>query len=81
MHVLAGAPPAFALPFEKGPEIAALLISKGAKSTRNDDGVTPLALVKKILAVIENNESWTTPRFYESLVQNHKKFIGIVARL
>ncbi len=81
LHVLGGAPPALALPFEKGPEIAALLISKGAKSTKNEDGLTPLALAKEFLAMIENNESWTSLPFYESLVQNHKKFIEIMAKL
>lgn len=81
LHVLAGAPIALSYPYEKGPEIARLLISRGAKSLKNDEGLTPLALAREMLRLIENSDTWAAMPFYESLVQSYKSLIEITAKL
>jgi hypothetical protein len=81
LHELAGDPVALPLPYEKGPRIAELLISRGARSTKNDQGLTPLALAKEMLRIIEDNESYTSLPFYKSLVQSYRDFTEIAAKL
>ncbi len=81
LHVLAGAPTALPYPYEKGPEIAKLLISKGAKNLKNDEGFTALALARKILRIIEGNDTWTSLPFYDVLIRSYKSLIEILAKL
>ncbi len=62
LHVL-GAPVAVPLPYKNAPEIAKLLISKGAKMTKvHLTGETPLALVKSMLNIIQSARSFVLER-------------------
>ena len=83
LHLL-GAPVAVPLPYKNAPEIAKLLISKGAKMTKvhlTDE--TPLAFVKSMLNIIQSPEAsyWRDLPFYNELVNSLKGLIDIYIRL
>jgi hypothetical protein len=82
LHVL-GAPVAVPLPYKNAPEIAKLLISKGAKMTKiHLSGETPLASTKAMLRIIEDNSSpWKDYPFYNELVASLKSLIDIYSKL
>lgn len=87
LHIL-GLPVAVAFPYKNGPEIARLLISKGAKMTKNADeeggpnGSTPLALVKSSLNIIQSGEAsfWKDLPFYNELSGSLKSLAEIYSK-
>jgi len=79
LHLL-GAPVAVPLPYKDAPEIARLLISKGAKMTKvHLTGETPLAFMKSQLNIIQSPEAsyWGDVPFYNELVNSLKSLIEI----
>jgi len=82
LHIL-GMPIGFHYPYKNSPEIAKLLISKGAKMTKIPlTGETPLAGVKETLRVIEDSASpWKDYSFYNELVNSLKNLIDIYSKL
>jgi hypothetical protein len=82
LHLL-GLPYPVSYPYKNSPEIAKLLISKGAKMTKcseNDD--TPLTLAKSSLNTITSNElSWKDYPCYNELVNSIKSLIDIYSKL
>jgi len=79
LHLL-GAPVAVPLPYKDAPEIARLLISKGAKMTKvHLTGETPLAFMKSQLNIIQSPEAsyWRDVPFYNELVNSLKSLIEI----
>lgn len=87
LHVLAVAV-AVPFPYKDGPEIAKLLISRGAKMARNSGeeggtGDTPLACVKSNLNIIQSNEAayWRDLPFYNELLSSLKSLAEIYGKL
>ena len=82
LHLL-GSPEPVSFPFKDSPEIAKLLISKGAKMTKiHKTGETPLASTKEILRIIEDSASpWRDYPFYNELVNSLKSLIDIYSKL
>jgi hypothetical protein len=83
LHML-GIPESFSYPYKNAPEIAKLLISKGAKMTKISlTGETPLALTKSNLNSIQSNElsHWRDLPFYNELVNSLKSLIEIYSKL
>ena len=85
LHVL-GAPVAVPLPYKNAPEIAKLLISKGAKMTKvHLTGETPLMLVKSNLTIIRSGEAsalyWRDLPFYNELVSSMESLIEIYSKM
>jgi hypothetical protein len=72
----------FSYPFKDSPEIAKLLISKGAKMTKiHKTGETPLASTKETLRVIEDSTfHWQDYPFYNELVNSLKSLIDIYSK-
>lgn len=87
LHIL-GNPVAVAFPYKNGSEIARLLISKGAKITRNAgeegglNGATPLANVKENLIIIQSGEAsyWKDLPFYNELLTSMKSLAEIYSK-
>jgi hypothetical protein len=81
---------AVAVPYQykNAPEIAKLLISKGARVLKNTDGEggpngeTPLALTKSQLNIIQSAEAsyWRDIPFYNELVSSFKSLIQIYSK-
>ena len=73
------------LPYKNAPEIAKLLISKGARMVKNSDGEggsngeTPLTLTKSQLNIIQSPEAsyWRDLPFYNEVVSSLKSLIEI----
>jgi ankyrin repeat protein len=82
LHTLAYPSP-FPYPYRSAPEIAKLLISKGAKMTKTSlTGETPLASVKEMLRIIEDSASpWRDYPFYNELVNSLKSLIDFYNKL
>jgi hypothetical protein len=79
LHLL-GAPVAVPLPYKDAPEIAKLLISKGAKMTEvHLTGETPLVFVRSMLNTIQSPEAsyWRDVPFYNELVSSFESLIEI----
>lgn len=87
LHVL-GIAVAVPFQYKDGPEIARLLISKGAKIVKNTDGeggpngATPLTLTKSHLSMIQSPEAsdWRDLPFYNELVNSLKSLIEIYSK-
>jgi hypothetical protein len=82
LHLL-GVPVAVPLPYKNAPEIAKLLISKGAKMTKvHLTGETPLVFVKSMLNIIQSPEAsyWRDVPFYNELVSSFKSLIEIYSK-
>ncbi len=82
LHLL-GEPVAVPLPYKNSPEIAKLLISKGAKMNKvHLTGETPLAFVKSMLNIIQSPEAsyWRDLPFYNELVISFKSLIEIYSK-
>jgi hypothetical protein len=82
LHLL-GSPAAIPYPYENSPGIAKLLISKGAKMIKNDNGETPLTWAKSNLNMIQSSEfsSYRDLPFYNDLVNSIKILIDIYSKL
>lgn len=88
LHVL-GLPVAVPYQYKNAPEIAKLLISKGARVLKNADGeggpngVTPLTLTKSSLNIIQSEVAsyWRNETFYNELVNSLKSLIEIYSKL
>jgi hypothetical protein len=88
LHVL-GLPVAIPYPYKNAPEIAKLLISKGARMHNNADGEggpngdTPLTLTKSSLNIIQSGEgsNWRDYPFFNELVNSLKALIDIYSKL
>lgn len=83
LHILA-APADFipASPYKNGPEIAVLLISKGAKMTSNEFIGTPLEVARENLKKIEGPGSdYRMEKYYNELVNSLKSLIDIYSKL
>jgi hypothetical protein len=88
LHVLA-LPVAVPYPYKNAPEIAKLLISKGAKLSKNvndeggANGETPLTLTKSMLNTVQSAEAsyWRDLPFYNELVNSLKSLIEIYSKL
>lgn len=82
LHLLGIAVPV-SLPFKDSPEIAKLLISKGARMTEIDmTGATPLTSTREELQIIEDSSShWQDYPFYNELVNSLKSLIDIYSKL
>ncbi|NSW94414.1 MAG: ankyrin repeat domain-containing protein, partial [Bacteroidales bacterium] len=87
LHVLAFPLPV-PCPYRDGPEIAKLLISRGAKMTRNSGeeggaGDTPLSCLKSNLNIIQSNEAayWRDLPFYNELLSSFKSLAEIYGKL
>jgi ankyrin repeat protein len=82
LHVL-GEPVAVPFPYKDAPEIATLLISKGAKMTKvHLTGETPMAIVKSRLNIIQSPEAsyWRDVPFYNELVSSFKALSEIYSK-
>ncbi len=82
LHAL-GEPVAVPLPYKDAPDIAKLLISKGAKMTKvHLTGETPMAIVKSRLNIIQSPEAsyWRDVPFYNELVSSFKALIEIYSK-
>jgi hypothetical protein len=82
LHLL-GSPAAVPYPYKNSPEIAKLLISKGAKMIKNDNGETPLTWAKSNLNIIQSSEfsSYKDLPFYNELSNSIKSLIEIYSKL
>jgi hypothetical protein len=81
LHLL-GNPDPFSYPYKNGPEIAKLLISKGARATKNDHGQTPLTDVKESLRIVGDPASpWKAYPFYNEMIISFKSLIDIYSKL
>lgn len=88
LHILA-LPVAVPFPYKNAPEIAKLLISKGAKVLKNLDneggpnGETPLMFAKSRLNMIQSTEasSWSDLPFYNEVVSSLKSLIEIYSKM
>lgn len=88
LHEL-GLPVAIAYPYRNAPEIAKLLISKGAGIHKNTDsdggqnGDTPLTFTKSNLNLIqsETGSHWRDLPFYNELLNSLKSLIDIYSKL
>jgi len=88
LHEL-GLPVAIPYPYKDAPEIAKLLISKGARNHKNTDdeggpnGDTPITLTKSSLNIIQSAEGsfWRDYPFYNELVNSLKTLIDIYSKL
>jgi hypothetical protein len=82
LHLLA-TPAPIPYPYKNSPEIAKLLISKGAKMIKNNDGETPLTWAKRNLSMIQSSENswWKDNPFYNELVDSVKSLIDIYSKL
>jgi hypothetical protein len=88
LHLL-GLPVAVPFPYKDAPEIAKLLISKGAKVSKNVDGEggpngeTPLTFTKSMLNLIQSAEAsyWRDLPFYNELVNSLKSLIEIYSKM
>jgi hypothetical protein len=88
LHVL-GLPVAIPYPYKNGPEIAKLMITKGARMYKNSDGEggpngdTPLTLAKTNLNLLQSGEgsNWKDYPFYNELVNSLKALIDIYGKL
>ena len=87
LHVL-GLAVAVPYQYKNAPEIAKLLISKGARVFKNADGeggpngATPLTLTKSQLDIIQSPEAsyWKDLPFYNELVSSFKSLIEIYSK-
>ena len=87
LHVL-GLAVAVPYQYKNAPEIAKLLISKGARVLKNADGeggpngATPLTLSKSQLSIIQSPEAsyWRDLPFYNELVNSLKSLIEIYSK-
>ena len=88
LHVL-GQPVAVPYPYKNAPEIANLLISKGARVQKNTDsdggqnGATPLSLTKSMLNMIQSDAAsdWRDLPFYNEVVSSLKSLIEIYSKM
>jgi len=81
LHIL-GYPSPFSWPFRIAPEIAKLLISKGAKMIPEDHDKTPLVSTKETLRTIEYSSSpWKDYPFYNELINSLKSLIDIYSKM
>ena len=77
------------LPYRNAPEIAKLLISKGARVSKNTvgeggpNGETPLTLTKSQLNIIQSAEAsyWRDLPFYNEVVSSLKSLIEIYSKM
>lgn len=80
---------ALPLPYRNAPEIARLLISKGARISKNDDGEggpngkTPMTLTKSQLDIVQSSEAsyWRDLPFYNEVVSSLKSLIEIYSKM
>ncbi len=88
LHVL-GQPVAVPFLYKNAPEIAKLLISKGARVQKNTDsdggsnGATPLILTKSMLNMIQSDTAsgWKDLPFYNEVVSSLKSLIEIYSKM
>ncbi|HBE39691.1 MAG TPA: hypothetical protein DDW27_00500 [Bacteroidales bacterium] len=88
LHVM-GLAVAVPYQYKNAPEIAKLLISKGARALKSADGEggpngeTPLTLTKSQLNIIQSPEAsyWRDLPFYNELVNSLKSLIDIYSKL
>ncbi len=81
LHMLT-IPAPFPYPYKDAPEIARLLISKGAKMISSVDSPTPLQTAKEMLITLEDSASpWRDYPFYDELVNSIKSLIDIYGKL
>jgi hypothetical protein len=79
-------PIALGYPYKNGPEIARLLISKGAKmtkvSTEDGAGQTPLMLARSNLEIIQAADSpWRDYTWYNELFNSIKSLVDIYSKM
>jgi len=71
-------PAPFHYHFKDAPEIAKLLISKGAKLVSNENTPSPLDMAKENLLILEDSSSpWRDYPFYNEMVNSVKSLIEI----
>ena len=81
LHMLI-VPAPFSYPYKNAPEIAKLLISKGAKMTSNENIPKPLDTAKENLQILEDVSSpWRDYPFYDELINSIKSLIDIYSKL
>lgn len=81
LHLL-GKPEPFSYQYKNGPEIAKLLISKGARAIKDDHGQTPLTNIKESLKIVEDPASpWKAYTFYNDIINSFKSLIDIYSKL
>jgi hypothetical protein len=75
-------PEPFPYPYKNAPEIAKLLISKGAKMIPKEGSHSPLNEAKETLSIIENESSpWKAYSFYDEMKMSIKSLIDIYSKL
>ena len=75
-------PAAFPYPYKSAPEIAKLLISKGAKMFSNEGVATTLNMAKDNLRILEDESSpWRDYPFYDEMKSSIKSLIDIYSKL
>lgn len=81
LHMLT-IPAPFPYPYKNAPEIAELLISKGAKMFSNEGVTTPLIMAKDNLQILEDESSpWRDYPFYDEMKTSIKSLIDIYSKL
>lgn len=74
-------PAPFYYPFKDAPEIAKLLISKGAKMVSNEYTPSPLNMAKENLMILEDGSShWRDYPFYPEMVNSVKSLTEIYSK-
>lgn len=80
LHMLTNPAP-FSYPYKNAPEIAKLLISKGAKMISNESISKPLDMAKENLQILEDKSSpWRDYPFYSDLINSIKSLIDIYSK-
>ena len=80
LHILS-IPSPFPYPYKNAPEIANLLISKGAKMISDENIQKPLLMARENLGILEESSSpWRDYPFYVELVTSIKRLIEIYSR-
>ena len=81
LHMLT-VPDPFPYPYKKAPEIAKLLISRGAKMISSMDTPTALQTAEEMLRSLEDSASpWRDYPFYDEMVNSVKSLIDIYGKL